>query len=326
MSGAKHRLNGVLSGSTEDRPALAAAVMIGSLSILSFQDGLVKLVSDSVSLWQFQMMRGAVSLCLLTVLARVLSGSARPRPKRLWAVVLRSGLLACTMILFFGGAPFLTLAEMAAGLYVFPLFVAVLSALVLREHVGPRRILAIAAGFAGTLLILRPGTEAFRPVALMPVCAGFSYACLVLTTRKLCRAENTVTLAFGAMTAMFVTGCIGTAVLTVLGETEASRAWPYVAGGWRPVTGFVLALTAVCALLQAAANLGLTTAYQNAESSWLAPFDYSYLVFATLWGVILWGDTPDAQTGLGMALIAGAGIFVAWRERQLSRSKAAPGL
>lgn len=322
MSGAKHRLSGVLNGSSEDRPALAAAVMIFSLSVLSLQDGLVKLLSSDVSLWQFQMMRGAVSLVLLFVLSRVIWGTVRPRPKRLWAVVLRSALLAASMILLFSGAPFLSLAEMGAGLYVFPLFVAVLSAVFLRERVGPRRILAIAAGFIGTLLILRPGTEAFQPIALLPVCAGFTFACLILTTRRLCRNENPVTLAFGAMLAMAATGAVGTAAFTLIGPTNASQTWPYLASGWHAVDGTILVLTCACALLQATANLGLTTAYQNAESSWLAPFDYSYLVFATLWGIVLWRHIPDVQTVAGMILIAGAGVFMAWRERQMA--KAAP--
>ena len=64
------------------------------------------------------------------------------------------------------------------------------------------------------------------------------------------------------------------------------------------------------------ANLGLTVAYQNAESSWLAPIDYGYLLFATLWGLILFGDFPNGWTLLGMALIAGAGALTAWRERR----------
>ena len=73
-------------------------------------------------------------------------------------------------------------------------------------------------------------------------------------------------------------------------------------------------------MLNATANLGLTMAYQNAESSWLAPIDYCYLIFATLWGFAIFGDFPTPSMLAGMALIASSGAFIAWRERQLSRA------
>ncbi len=71
-----------------------------------------------------------------------------------------------------------------------------------------------------------------------------------------------------------------------------------------------------CSCLNLTANIGLTRAYQSAESSWLAPFDYSYLVFATFWGMVMWGEIPDIQSFIGMSIIAAAGSYVAWRERR----------
>ena len=94
--------------------------------------------------------------------------------------------------------------------------------------------------------------------------------------------------------------------------------------GWLPLTGTLVALTLTCSGLNVTANLGLTMAYQNAESSWLAPIDYCYLIFATLWGLVFFGDFPNASMLAGMVLIAGAGAFTAWRERQLNRVAQAP--
>ena len=77
-------------------------------------------------------------------------------------------------------------------------------------------------------------------------------------------------------------------------------------------------------MLNVTANLGLTMAYQNAESSWLAPIDYCYLIFATFWGLVFFGDFPNASMLTGMVLIAGAGAFTAWRERRLNKGGRMP--
>ena len=239
-------------------------------------------------------------------------------------MALRSLLLVSAMVCLFGGIPFLELAEIAAGLYVFPLFVAVLSALLLGERVGPRRVLAILAGFGGTLLILKPGTDAFRLVSLMPVGAGLCYAGTVITTRRLCRQESPLTLAFGVGVTLVTVGALGVLIFSTLSPGAWARDWPYLFTGWHWIDPWVLGLIAVCSCLNLVSNIGLAKAYQSAEASWLAPFDYSYLIFATFWGFVFWRHVPDGLTFTGMAMIAGAGAFVAWRERRERRAK--PGL
>ena len=298
-------------------------MMVGSLFMLAFQDSLVKLISTDVSLWQYQFLRAAFNLVLLVVMTRLFWGTEGLRPKRLWAVALRSLLLGAAMTLFFGGIPFLSLANVAAGLYVFPLFVALLSGAVLGERVGPRRVVAIICGFTGTLLMLKPGTDAFTPVGLMPIGAAFCYASTILVTRKLCRDESPVTLTYAVSVVFLSLGTVGITVFSGGTVSELAESWPYLFTGWNSVGLGIVAIIAFCSCLNMFANIGLAKAYQSAEASWLAPFDYSYLIFATFWGVVMWDDLPDALSFVGMFLIAGAGIFVAWRERQESRMAAA---
>ncbi len=316
-------VTGVAASIRQDRPSLAAMLMVGSLWMLGLQDSLVKLTSSEVSLWQFQLLRSACNVGLLILLSRVVWRNASPAPKRLWAVTLRSLFLVSAMILFFGGVPFLSLSEIAAGLYVFPLFVAVLSALVLGEQVGPRRVGAILAGFAGTLLILKPGTDSFQWVALMPVAAGLCYAATILTTRKLCREESPATLALGVSIMFMIAGVAGIAGTALMGGGDLAVRWPYLFTGWHGLELWVAAVIVACSGLNLASNIGLAKAYQSAESSWLAPFDYSYLIFATFWGAVMWGHFPDALSLLGMAMIAASGCYVAWRERRESRMRRA---
>lgn len=307
----------------EDRPALAASLMVTALCLLSLQDSLVKLASADVSLWQFQTLRALCNLSFLFLLSRLIWGNTTVYPKRLWAVALRSLFLIGAMLSFFGAIPFLSLSEVAAGLYVFPLFVAVLSVVILGEHVGPRRIVAVLLGFGGTLLILKPASASFQWVSLAPVMAGLFYAATVLSTRKLCREESPATLALGVSVAFVTVGILGIALMETTKPAALAQSWPYLFVGWNPLTLQAAGLILICSMLNLTANISLAKAYQSAESSWLAPFDYSYLIFATFWGVVMWGDVPDLLSFTDMAMIAGSGCYVAWRERTESRLRAA---
>jgi drug/metabolite transporter (DMT)-like permease len=311
----------LFSSSSEDRPGLAATMMVGSLCMLAFQDSLVKLISSDVSLWQYQFLRSLFNIGFLIILTKFVWGTRGLKPKSFRAVLLRSVFLGIGMSLFFGGIPFLSLSSVAAGLYVFPLFVAVMSGVVLGEKVGPRRVVAIALGFTGTVLILKPGTDAFELVGLMPIGAAFFYALTILTTRKICREESPVTLTFAVSFVFIIMGSTG--LMTFSGGTfpDQAASWPYLFTGWNPIGIGILGIVLACSLLNMFATIGLAKAYQNAESSWLAPFDYSYLIFATFWGVVMWDDLPDLWSFVGMALIAGAGMYVAWRERLESQNE-----
>ncbi len=325
----EHKISGSLNkifGSTSaDQPTLAAILMVSALMLLGLQDAIIKFTSSDVSLWQFQTIRSATNFVLLLFLARLIWGTSRPQPKNIWAVALRSVIQVATMMMFFSGMPFLSLAEIAAGLYVYPLFVAVLSIIILGERVGPLRLAAIFFGFTGTLLILKPGTESFSPVNLLPVGAAFCYACNVMTTRRLCREESPITLAYGVAITFFTAGLLGTLFLSSPSVADSLGAWrdgwPYLMTGWQEISITLVALILTCSGLNLAANIGLAKAYQSAESSWLAPIDYSYLIFATFWGFVFSRTIPDIYTFIGMGLIAGAGIFVAWRERQSTRKR-----
>ncbi len=317
----------IFEGSVTDRPSLAAGLMVGALVLLALQDSIVRYAGADTTLWQFHFMRSSGNLVLLLVLARAIWGTAPKWPKRFWPVAARSLLLVLATLFFFGGVPRLTLAEMGAGLYTYPIFVTILSAAVLRERVGLRRIGAVLAGALGAFLILQPGSAEFHWIKLMPVGAGLCYAAMVIVTRRYCRHESPVTLAFGVGVAYVAAAVTGMVVLTLFPPGEAAQAvLPYLARGWLPLTWTLVGLALACSVLNVTANLGLTMAYQNAESSWLAPIDYCYLIFATLCGLAFFGDFPNASMLAGMALIAGAGAFTAWRERRLNRAGQVPAV
>lgn len=309
----------IVDAAGRDRPAFAVGILVTALFFLGFQDTLIKLTSGEVSLWQFQAIRSSLNLSILILVSCIVWGLSWPRPKRVWAVALRSLLLVGAMIFLFAGIPVLTLAQIASGLYTFPLFVALLSFFLLGEQVGPRRIIAIVLGFVGTLLIMKPGTDDFTPLSLLPVAAGLCYAGTVIITRRLCRYESPVTLLLGVAICFVPISISGTLFFTPEPFPSLAASWPYLFTGWHPIELSLWAIIALCSVINVFSNMGLAKAYQSAEASWLAPFDYSYLVFATFWGFVFWGHMPDGMTFAGMALIAGAGGFTAWRERRVNR-------
>jgi drug/metabolite transporter (DMT)-like permease len=158
----------------------------------------------------------------------------------------------------------------------------------------------------------------------MPVGAALCYAGTILTTRRLCREESPVTLALGVATALLIVGSLAVLVLSAGSAGPWARDWPYLFTGWTDIDLWLFALIALCSCLNLTANIGLAKAYQSAEASWLAPFDYSYMIFATFWGFVFWGDIPGALTLTGMAMIAAAGAFVTWRERIAARKEPRP--
>ncbi|MEM9061660.1 MAG: DMT family transporter [Pseudomonadota bacterium] len=305
-----------LDGTDRDSPALAGSLMLGALAILAVQDSLVRLAGFSLSFWQFQAIRASSNFVLLCLTGLILMRALPPWPRTPWAVVLRSLMMILATVFFFGAIPKVTTVEMAAGLYTYPIFVTILSATILGEPVGWRRVLAVLVGACGAALILQPFRAEFEPIKLMPIGAGLCYAVNVILTRRWCRGESALTLGAAVAVSFMVIGTVGCVILTIFPTSEEARETiPYLAFGWREITLTLLGVTLICSVLNATANVMLIKSYQSAEASWLAPIDYSYLIFASLCGLLFFGDLPDEWQVAGMILIASAGIFTAWRER-----------
>ena len=298
-------------------------LMIGVFA-LAFQDSLVKLMSSETSFWQFQTLRSIGNVGFAVLLAFLSGSLALLRPVRWRAVLLRSTFLTICMFFFFSGAPFLTVAQMAAGLYTYPIFISLLAVPVLGEKVGPWRIGAVMLGGIGATIVLSPWDEAFSPVQIMPTIAGFFFACNVLTLRKLCRGESPLALAFVVGLMFIVFGLSGITYLYFfppLHDLQVSM--PFVAIGWPELTWLILGFAVLSSVLNLTGNICLTRAYMTADASLLSPLDFVYLLFAAFWSKILFDQWPDNQALVGMLLIATAGVITAWREQQAARKSPA---
>jgi drug/metabolite transporter (DMT)-like permease len=292
------------------QPVTAALAALGGMFVLGFTDNLVRIVAAEAGLWQFHAFRSAMVLAALLAYAAIGGGGLRAR--RPAAVAGRSLAMGLSMAAYFASLGVLPIGIAVAGFFTAPIFVLILSALVLGHRVGVWRWSAAAAGFAGVLMVLQPGTGATGLVLALPVAAGLLYGVTAVLTRATCEGETTLVLTVGAFVAMISLGLIGLAVLALVpglaGDSFLSR--PFAAPG----PGY-LGLMMVLALGALAGNWLLIRAYQLGEASHVAIFEYGLMVFAGVWAYLLWGETVDLLALAGMALIVLSGAVIAIRSR-----------
>ena len=306
----------------DDRPLAALGLLLMGVFVLALQDSLVKLMSADTSFWQFQTLRSIGNLSFIVILA-LASGSLGLMMPRNWRpVYLRAALLTVCMFCFFAGAPYLTIPQMAAGLYTYPLFVSLLAGPLLGEAVGPWRISALLVGATGAAFILSPWRDDFSAIQLLPILAGFFYATNILTLRRACRHESPLALAFAVGVVFIGSGIAGIGLLSTFPlSAEVRQAMPFIAIGWPELTFLVAGFALFASVLNLTGNICMSRAYQTADASWLAPIDFSYLIFAALWSRAIFDQWPSRQALIGMSLIGAAGVITAWRERIIATGR-----
>lgn len=300
-----------------DRPFFAITLVLVSVFVLATQDAFIKLMSVETSFWQFQALRSFSNLILLVILAIMTGGLGLLMALSKKAVYARAFFLTICMFFFFGGAPYLSVAQMAAGLYTYPVFVSLLAGPVLGEVVGPWRIGSIILGISGATLMLSPWDESFSSIQVMPIIAGFLYGCNILIVRRFCREESTLALAWAVAIVFLSCGALGTIVLSLFPlSNELQESMPFIAIGWPPLLWGIAGFAVLMSILNLTGNICITRAYQTADASLLASLDFTYLLFAALWGRLIFEQWPSETSWAGMGLILLAGLITAWRERR----------
>lgn len=296
------------------------ALIVVAMGAFSLQDVVVKIVADQVSLWQLQFIRSLLTLWLLVMAVAVMGRLATLAPSRWSWPLLRSLFMCAAYLLFYASLPLLPLSTAAAAFFTGPLFIALLATLVLGEPIGPRRVAALVAGFAGVLLIVRPGLAGWQPVALLPVLSAVCYAAGIVITRSHCRDEPNVALTLVHNLLYAAIGLAGVVVLRIAPlDAPTQGVWPFLLTGWASLGALAGGLILCTAATHLIGVLCSVRAYQIDETSRIAPFEYSYLPMMVLFDVALWDYWPDLLTILGMLLISVAGVFVAWRASHPAR-------
>lgn len=287
--------------------AQGAALMVGCMAIIGLIDNYVTVIAGEGGLWQFHFMR-SVMVCGMLLLGAAVLGW-RIRPKRWRGVIARSGFGAVSMAVYFGALAFLPIAQVGAGLFTAPLFVLLFSVVLFGERIGIWRVLAAVVGFGGVMMVLKLDVTAVDLVIILPMLAGVTWAMTALSTRYLCDGEDTVTLLFWFFFALGLLGAIGLCAMAAgLGDGRS-----FVTTGWVWPNALFLWLTVMQAVFSMIAVGMLTRAYQVGQTSYIAVFEYSFLIFASFWAWVLFGQGLDVWGMMGIVLIIASGAVIALR-------------
>ncbi len=289
--------------------------------LLAFQDSLVKFAADWTSFWQFQTLRSFFNLLLLISLPSFFGIKlSKLLPKNILLVAFRTLFLILCMFFFFCAAPKLSIAQMATGLYTYPIFVVIFAFFFLKESLNFLKLIALLCGIIGASLVLKPWSIEFSIFQIFPIMAGFFYACNLFVLRKFCSNESPLAMTSAVAVGFILSGCLGMFFVDhIMVNPTIKESMPYIAIGWPELTIFSLFIAAFASFFNLSGNLCLVKAYQTSESSFLAPLDFLYLIFALFWGKVIFNTLPDSLGLFGIFLILISGVVVAIQANKLKK-------
>ena len=281
---------------------LGIFLMVITTIVFASQDGLSKYLATEYNVYMVVMIRyWFFAAFVMTISSRKPGGVKQvAKTKTPLLQIFRSLILVAEMCVTILAFTLLGLAETHAIFASYPLIIAMLSGPILGERVGWRRWIAICVGFFGILIILNPGNGIFSPYALVPLAGAILFALYGLLTRYAGQYDN-------SSTSFFWTGIIGCIAMTAIGLNF-----------WDPVSQ---ADWSIMLILSASGMLGhflLIKCYEVAEASAVQPFAYLQLIWASIIGIIIFGEQITTNVFIGACIIVGAGLFTLWRERKVS--------
>ncbi len=289
---------------------LAIFSVVFAVFALSFGDAVIKNMSLRFTLWQIYVIRSviAITVVLLIIKASRPPSSLIPHSTR-W-VLIRSLLLGLMWVAYYAALPHIKLSVAAAVYYTIPLFITLFSALFCGAKIKALSWFAIALGFLGVLVIVRPDIGGFNAFVLLPLIAAVLYALAMILTSTKCLHENPKVLSLWLNLIFVLMGGMATIVLFIWPPSDAAvNLNPFLLGDWAQLnTQGWLAMMAL-GIIAVIGTIFSAIAYQNGPPTVVASFDYAYLIFSVFWGFVFFAETPDALTLLGMALIAIAGLI-----------------
>ena len=279
--------------------------MSASMAGFVLNDTAIKLVADTLGLYQTIFIRGVFAVLFVGLFAWW-RGAFETLPTRddmrriSWRTLSEIGATLAFLTALFH----MPLANITAILQVLPLSIALAAAIFMGEPIGRKRIFAILIGFVGVMIIIRPGTSDFNAYALLGLVAVACVTVRDLSVRRISPKVSSLFVAFWASAAIMLTG--GAGVL--------------ITGDWQPMSTRDLSLLALAAVFIFIGYYCSVAAMRVGEVAVVTPYRYSVMIWAIILGWLVFGDIPDGWTILGMAVILATGLFTMWREHQLRKA------
>jgi drug/metabolite transporter (DMT)-like permease len=304
----------VSNWSVGDNVKLAVASILASNLAFSLGDAAVKLISADFVLWQIFVTRSIIAIPLLITIILLRFSSTSLAPRHFGWVALRSLMLTFMLVAYLSSLPHLALGVAAVTFYTLPLFITLFAALFIGDRIGLSGWTSVLMGFAGVVLILKPTPDGFNGYALLPLVSAILYALTAILTRTKCREEHPLVLSLGVSLAFIAIGLLATLLIAIVGgSADEAQARSFLFGEWSTMG---LAEWLTMGFLAASAIIGGTGAafaYQVGPPATVATFDFAYVGFAVLWGVLFFAEVLDPVTLVGMALIIVAGVLAVRR-------------
>ena len=309
-----------------NRPAAGIGFIVLAMLAISINDMLIKLLSGGYPLHQMVLIRSTIGICFSLVLVQVEGGFGILRTRAPFLHALRGLLIVVSNLTFFTALAAVPLAEATALFFIAPLLITLLSIPILGETIGRFRLGAVAVGFVGVVVMLRPWESAAErtvglAILLLPIVAALTYALNQILTRRLGARSKASAMAV-YIQAMFILVSLGFLAAAGDGRFAArveSESLVFLLRAWVWPDGNDVYLFLGLGLNSAVVGYSLAQAYRLADAATVAPFEYVGLPLAVLWGWAIWGELPGSGVVAGIALIVAAGLFVFLREAQRKR-------
>lgn len=273
--------------------------MMAGMAALTVMDAIMKVLTEFYPALQVAALRGWVSLPFLLAWVLWRDRSFRTLVEVRWGwQIARGGLGVAMLTVFIFAISSMPLSQAYALFFIAPLLITALSVPLLGEVVGPRRWLAVAFGFVGMLIIVRPGSATISLATIAVLFAALCYALNAVTVRVLGRTDSTAAMAFW--------------FIAVVAIAAGALAWP----NWQPVMGNHVALLLALGLTGALGQVWITESFRCAPISVVAPFEYSSLLWGVGLDLAIWGQLPPPIVFVGAAVIIGSGLYLIHRERR----------
>lgn len=311
-----------------DRPMTAIACLLAGVLLFSLQDVAIKHFSAEYSVLQIVVVRGVVAVMVVAAILFWIHGPAGFAVRQPGLIVSKGLLAFLSYLVYYMAIASLPLADVVAITFSAPILVIVLSALLLREPVGPRRWLAVVVGFVGVLIVVGPSGKMANLAVSLAALAAFSYALSSVIARYIGPEDRPWTVTFYFTLAHFLGGCLVSALVffwaPVLPDPHPSMA--FLLRPWASGEQLDLLSIGVLGVNAAAGFYFLNKAYLSAPASTVAPFEYTYLLWAILFGYLLWSEVPEATTFVGVALLIGSNLYILQRELVGKRQTRVPSI